>query len=368
MSLQLGIVGLPNSGKSTLFNALTRAGASVAAYPFTTIEPNVGVAVMSDPWLTRLAEMVNPERVVPATVEFVDIAGLVRGAHQGEGLGNQFLGHIRNVDAIVVMARCFQDMDVPHPYGHVDPVADLEVLELELALADLATGERRIDKLEQDTKALPRERRGELARLDSLAELGRALSQGQLAIDWARENDEVEWVQTLGLLTSKPRLYVANCGEEDLPDGGELADRVRAYAKKRGGEVVVISAKIEMELQEWGQEDAELYLRELGLTATGLDRLVAAGFRLLDLITFFTITGGKEVRAWPIPRDTSAPVAAGKIHTDMERGFIRAEVIPVENLLEAGSWAAARDAGQIRIEGRDYLVQDRDVIHFRFAM
>jgi GTP-binding protein YchF len=368
MSLQLGIVGLPNSGKSTLFNALTRAGASVAAYPFTTIEPNVGVAVMTDPWLARLAEMVNPERVVPAAVEFVDIAGLVRGAHQGEGLGNQFLGHIRNVDAIIVMARCFQDMDVPHPYGQVDPVADLEVLELELALADLATVERRMEKLQQDTKALPRERRGEVGRMDSFEALGRALAGGQLAIDWANENGEIDWVQSLGLLTSKPRLYVANCGEEALPDGGELADRVRAYAEKRGGEVVVISAKIEMELQDWVQEDAELYLRELGLTATGLDRLVAAGFRLLDLITFFTTTGGKEVRAWPIPRDTPAPAAAGKIHTDMERGFIRAEVIPVEKLLGAGSWAAAREAGQVRIEGREYLVQDKDVIHFRFAV
>jgi GTP-binding protein YchF len=368
MSLQLGIVGLPNSGKSTLFNALTRAGAAVAAYPFTTIEPNIGVAVLTDPWLTKLAAMVQPERVVPAAIEFVDIAGLVRGAHQGEGLGNQFLGHIRNVDAIVVVARCFEDMDVPHPYGHIDPVADLETLELELALADLGTVERRMEKLQQDTKALPRDRRGEGARLESLQALREALSSGRLAIDWARENDGVEWVQSLGLLTSKPRLYVANSAEEALPGGGELADQVRAYARHRGGEVVVISAKTEMDLQEWPQDEAALYLEELGMTAVGLDRLVAAGFRLLDLITFFTITGGKEVRAWPIPRDTPAPMAAGKVHTDMERGFIRAEVVAVEKLLEAGSWAAARDAGQARVEGRDYMVQDKDVVHFRFAV
>lgn len=367
MSLQLGILGLPNSGKSTLFNALTRAGAAVAAYPFTTIEPNVGVAVLTDPWLTKLVEMVQPERVVPAAVEFVDIAGLVRGAHQGEGLGNQFLGHIRTVDAIVMVARCFEDMDVPHPYGQVDPVVDLEVLELELALADMATVDRRIGKLQQETKALPRDRRGEAARLDSLEELRAALGRGRPAVDWAREKGEMDWVQSLGLLTSKPRLYVANSAEEDLPDGGELADRVRAHAGTRG-EVVIISAKTEMDLQDWPTDEAELYLKELGVTATGLDRLVAAGFRLLDLITFFTITGGKEVRAWPIPRNTAAPTAAGKVHTDMERGFIRAEVITVEKLLDAGSWGAAREAGQIRVEGRDYLVQDRDVIHFRFAV
>jgi ribosome-binding ATPase len=368
MSLQLGIVGLPNSGKSTLFNALTRAGAAVAAYPFTTIEPNVGVAVLTDPWLTKLAEMVQPERIVPAAVEFVDIAGLVRGAHEGEGLGNQFLGHIRTVDAIVMVARCFEDVDVPHPYGEVDPVADLEVLELELALADMGAVERRIGKLQQDTKAMPRDRRGEAARLDSLEGLREALSGGRLAIDWAREKGEVEWVQSLGLLTSKPRLYVANSAEDELPGGGELADRVRVHAGLRNGEAVIISAKTEMDLQEWPEEEAALYLRELGMSATGLDRLVAAGFRLLDLITFFTITGGKEVRAWPIPRNTAAPAAAGKVHTDMERGFVRAEVIAVEKLLEAGSWGAARDAGQVRVEGRDYLVQDRDVIHFRFAV
>jgi GTP-binding protein YchF len=367
MSLQLGIVGLPNSGKSTLFNALTRAGASVAPYPFTTIEPNVGVAVLTDPWLTRLVAMVQPERVVPAAVEFVDIAGLVHGAHRGEGLGNQFLGHIRNVDAIVVVARCFEDMDVPHPYGHVDPVADLEVLELELALADLATVQRRIEKLQQDTKSLPRDRRGE-ARLDSLEELRQGLSHGQLASEWGDQHGEDEWVHSLGLLTSKPRLYVANVAEEDLPSGGELGERVRVHAAGRGGEVVVISALIEMELRDWPEDESRLYLEELGLSATGLDRLVGASFRLLDLITFFTVTGGREVRAWPIRRETPAPVAAGKIHSDMERGFIRAEVIPVGRLLEAGSWATARETGQVRIEGRDYYVQERDVIHFRFAV
>lgn len=365
MTLQLGLVGLPNVGKSTLLNALTRAGAAVAPYPFTTIEPNVGVAALRDSRLVALAEMVRPERVVHATVRFVDIAGLVRGAHQGEGLGNQFLGHIRDVDAIVMVARCFEDVDVAHPYGRVDPVADLETLDLELALADLGTLEGRLEKTHSSAKAAPREFAEELARLESLQE---ALQAGQRAAEWGRQNGEMERVRGWSMLTGKPRLFVANVAEESLPQGGRLAESVRELAAKEGGEVVVICAQIEMELIDWPEEEAALYLQELGLSGRGLDRLVAAGFRLLDLVTFFTITGGQEVRAWPVSRDTPAVAAAGKVHTDMERGFIRAEVLPVDKLLAAGSWTAARDAGRVRVEGRNYPVQDGDVVHFRFAV
>ena len=364
MGLQLGIVGLPNAGKSTLFNALTRAGAAVAPYAFTTIDPNVGVTAVRDPRLDALAAMVRPERVVPAAVEFVDIAGLVRGAHQGEGLGNQFLGHIRSVDAVLLVARCFQDVDVPHPYSTVDPLADLETLDLELILADLAVVERRLEKARTDAKAAPREARDELEALDSVRA---ALQAGKLAGTWGREHEQMHRVQEWGLLTGKPRLVVANVGEDDLPAGGALVERLRQQLPA-DQEIVVICAQTEMDLLEWPPKDAAAYLLELGIEETGLDRLVTAGMRLLDLITFFTITGGMEARSWPIPRGTTTPAAAGKIHTDMERGFIRAEVIPVAELLEVGSWAAARETGRLRVEGRHYAVQDGDVVHFRFAV
>jgi GTP-binding protein YchF len=363
MSLQLGIVGLPNSGKSTLFNALTRAGAAVAPYPFTTIDPNVGVAALVDPRLTALAEMVKPERVVPAAIEFLDIAGLVRGAHRGEGLGNRFLGHIRNVDAVVMVVRCFEDADVPHIYGRIDPLEDLEILNLELVLADLSSVERRIDKIRTAAKAAPREHATELAALESLRI---ALQAGRPAAQWAREENGSEWVGEWTLLTGKPRFLVANVSEADLPTGGRAAELVLERASAEGAEAIVICAQTEADLLDWPEDEAALYLKELGVPVRGLDQLVAASFRLLNLITFFTITGGQEARSWPIPTDTPAPIAAGKIHTDMERGFIRAEVIEVDNLLKGGSWAAARTAGQVRVEGRDYLVQDGDVIHFRF--
>ena len=365
MSLQLGIVGLPNVGKSTLFNALTQAGAAVAPYPFTTIDPNVGVATLADPRLTALAEMVKPERVIPATIEFVDIAGLVRGAHRGEGLGNQFLGHIRDVDAVVVVVRCFEDLEVPHPYGRVDPLDDLEILDLELMLADLAMVERRLEKARSSAKAAPAEFGAEMAALESLQA---ALQAGQLALEWGSESGQMERVRAWGLLTAKPRLLVANVAEKSLPSGGRLAERVRERAAATGGESVVICAQTEAELLDWPDEEAVLYLQELGVNGRGLDRLVTAAFRLLGLITFFTITGGKEVRSWPIPCNTPAPAAAGKIHTDMERGFIRAQVVPIHELLDAASWAAVRATGRLQIEGRSYLVQDGDVIHFRFAV
>ncbi len=363
MSLRLGIVGLPNSGKSTLFNALTRAGAAVAPYAFTTVEPNIGVAALTDPRLIALAELIRPERVVPAAIEFVDIAGLVRGAHRGEGLGNQFLGHIRNVDAVILVARCFDD-NVPHPYGQVNPMGDLEILDLELALADLASVERRLENTHSAVKAAPGEHVAEVAALESLRD---ELQAGRSALAWGRGTGQSAWVREWNLLSGLPRLLVANVGEESLPSGGQLAEQIQRRAVAEGGEAVVFCAQTEMELLDWAEEESEAYWRELGGGGRGLDRLVAAGFRLLDLITFFTIAGDKEARAWPIAANTLAPAAAGKVHTDMERGFIRAEVVQIDELLAVGSWTAARDAGRLRIEGRSYAMQDGDVVHFRFA-
>lgn len=356
--MEIGIVGLPNAGKSTLFNALTRAGAAVAPYPFTTIDPNIGVAVLEDPRLTALAALIKPEEVVPATVTFVDIAGLVRGAHRGEGLGNQFLSHIRNVDALVMVLRCFEDPDVPHVAPTLDPAADLATLDTELALADLATVERRLEKERSAAKANPKAHAETINHLEALRE---RLNRGE------RAGIEEALAQELNLLTAKPRLLVANVSERDLPGGGPYAEVVRRLAAAEGSEAIVLSAQTEMELAEWDPAEAAAYREALGLKTSGLQALVAAGYRLLDLITFFTVAGERVVRAWPIKRGTLAPQAAGKVHSDMERGFIRAEVIPAETLLAAGSWAAARERGLIRMEGRTYIVQDGDVILFRFG-
>lgn len=357
--MEIGIVGLPNAGKSTLFNALTRAGAAVAPYPFTTIDPNIGVAVLEDPRLTALAALIKPEEVVPATVTFVDIAGLVRGAHRGEGLGNQFLSHIRNVDALVMVLRCFEDPDVPHVAPTLDPAADLATLDTELALADLATVERRLEKERSAAKANPKAHAETINHLEALRE---RLNRGE------RAGIEEALAQELNLLTAKPRLLVANVSERDLPGGGPYAEVVRRLAAAEGSEAIVLSAQTEMELAEWDPAEAAAYREALGLKTSGLQALVAAGYRLLDLITFFTVAGERVVRAWPIKRGTLAPQAAGKVHSDMERGFIRAEVIPAETLLAAGSWAAARERGLIRVEGRTYIVQDGDVILFRFGV
>ena len=368
MSLSIGITGLPNVGKSTLFNALTQAKAAVAAYPFTTIEPNRGVAAVPDSRLEVLAGMVGPERVTPATVEFVDIAGLVRGAHRGEGLGNQFLGHIRNVDAIAVVCRCFSQAaapDVAHVEGTVDPLSDLEVLDLELVLADLEVTERRLGKVCSAAKAKPRDHAVELEALETL----RAhLQTGERAADWAAGGaTEAALARELSLLTAKKRIYVANVGEEDLSDGGPLAEEIARVAKKEGIPCVVLCAQLEADLSEWSPEEAAAYRAEVGLERSGLEALAQAGYVVLELITFFTITGGQEVRAWPIRRSTKAPQAAGKVHSQMERGFIRAEVTSFEQLVEAGSWQAAREQGILRAEGRDYKVQDGDVCLFRFS-
>ena len=364
MGLRIGIVGLPNAGKSTLFNALTHAKVAVASYPFTTIEPNVGVVPVPDRRLQDIAAIVGPERVVPATVEFVDVAGLVKGAHRGEGLGNQFLGHIRTVDAVAMVVRCFRDENVPHPEGVIDPQRDIETLTLELTLADLATVERRLEKVRGQARARPKEFG---ALLDVLERVEQTLSVGQPVRRLELAPEERAVLRELSLLTAKPVLYVANVGEEDLPDGGEYAATVCEMAAVEGAECVVLCAEIEAELLDWPAEEAAEYRQALGLEEPGLHRLIRAGYRLLDLVTFFTTTGGHEVRAWTVRRGTPVVEAAGKIHSDMQRGFIRAEVLSYQDLMQAGSFAAAREHGLLRTEGRDYIVQDGDIIHIRFT-
>lgn len=365
MSLQIGIVGLPNAGKSTLFNALTKGHAAVAAYPFTTIDPNVGVASIPDERLERVAALVQPEKTIPATVEFVDIAGLVKGAHKGEGLGNQFLGHIRNTDAIVIILRAFRSPDVAHVFPEIDPLLDLDTLDLELMLADVETLDRRLEKVRGQAKARPKDFAEEIAFLEQVRE---TLNRGQRLTTAALSPKEQAFLAPLNLLSLKPRLYVVNVGEEDLPDGGPLAQGALARAEKEGVPALVLSAQVEADLADWPEEDARAYRQELGLDRSGLERLVWASFRLLDLITFITATGRTAVRAWPILRGTTAWEAAGKVHTDMQRGFVRAEVISWKDLVHVGSFAAAREQGLLRLEGRDYVVQDGDVIHFRFAV
>ncbi|MEJ5197840.1 MAG: redox-regulated ATPase YchF [Anaerolineae bacterium] len=363
MSLQIGIVGLPNVGKSTLFNALTLAGAATAPYPFTTIEPNIGIAAVPDPRLDELVALVKPEKVTPATVEFVDIAGLVKGASKGAGLGNQFLGHIRNVDAITMVLRAFQDPDIPTADEQVDPLRDLETLDTELILADLATTERRIEKVQGQAKARPKEFADQLA---WLAGLYQHLNSGRAAATYDAPVHHEDWTRDFNLLTAKPRLYVVNVSEADLPTGGALARPVLDRAGREGTPCIVLCAACEAELATWDAREAAEYRRDLGLAEPGLNRLIHASYRLLDLITFFTITGGKETRAWTLKANSTAYEAAGLIHSDIQRGFIRAEVIPQPALVAGGGMAAARSQGLVRLEGRDYIVQDGDVIHFRF--
>lgn len=355
--LSVGIVGLPNAGKSTLFRALTRARVAVAPYPFTTVDPNTGVAAVPDPRLEVLAHVVGAERVVPATVKVVDIAGLVRGAHRGEGLGNRFLAHVREMSALLHVVRAFDDPEVTHVEGDADPVRDVEIVETELLLADLQTLERRAERLQPQARTGDVRAREELAAVE---EAVRALDSGKPARILPPEVREL--LRPLRLLTDKPVAYVVNV-HEGQADG--RVDAVRSLAEARGVPVVVASLKVEDELLDLPEQDARAYRELTGLGEGVLERVVRTGYGLLDLVTFFTTESG-EVRAWPVPRGTRAPQAAGIIHSDMERGFLRAEVVAFEELVQVGSPQAAWELGKIRLEGRDYEVREGDVITFRF--
>ncbi|MCS6817693.1 MAG: redox-regulated ATPase YchF [Blastocatellia bacterium] len=361
--LRVGIIGLPNVGKSTLFNALVRGHvAEVASYPFSTVERNVGIIAVPDERLALLARVYRTSATVPSTIEFVDIAGLVRGAHRGEGLGNQFLAHIREMDALVEVVRCFEAESVAHVEGVLDPIRDMETVEMELALADLATVERRKEKAQRQAKVGDKTVAFELAVLEKLEA---ALNAGTPVRRLSLSEEERAIVRQLFLLTAKPKIYAANVGEEDLGRETPCVARVREQARAWEADVVVLCAQLEAELTDLTDEEAAEYLAGLGVTSTGVRELIHAAYRQLGLITFFT-GNEKEVRAWAVKAGTKAPQAAGLIHSDFERGFIAAEVIPFKDLIAAGSIAKAREHGLIRLEGRDYVVQEGDVIYFRF--
>lgn len=358
--MKVGIVGLPNVGKSTVFNSLTRAGAEARNYPFTTIDPNLGVAVVPDGRLDALAEVMKSKRVVPATVDFVDIAGLVRGASAGEGLGNQFLGHIRECEAIAHVVRCFEDENVVHVHGGVDPVGDIETIQTELLLADLATVERRLERTSKAAKGGDPKLRVEAAELEKLRD---HLSGGAPARTFPESEPVAEALGTL--ITAKPTLYVANVDEASMAEGNRYSSEVEKLAAREGAEAVRLSARLEAEVAELPEDEAREYLEMLGVEKTGFEEFVRAAYRLLGLITFFT-AAEKESRAWTVREGSTARRAAGRIHSDMERGFIAAEVAGWKDVVDAGSWAKAKEAAKVRLEGRDYVVKDGDTMLVRF--